>query len=167
VLRETRLDLLVRIDCLTVAVEITQIRTDRIGRGGERLVGAVRLHDAAEQVEDMDESLLALWPGLGVERVHARTLSLRGSGDAECQPANERVEVVYSPSSVFPTVSSRIQSSRSFPRRSSGTGALFESRCERGGSGSGRAAQCLAGVRARSCAVAAISVTSRYTSEYR
>src|SRR5436309_9049717 len=134
VLRETRLDLLVRIDCLTVAVEITQIRTDRIGRGGERLVGAVRLHDAAEQVEDMDESLLALWPGLCVERVHARTLSLRGSGDAECQPANERVEVVIRRRACFPP-SSRASSlreasrdDRAAPERSSRAGASAAAR---------------------------------------
>src|SRR5207245_4421338 len=70
----TGLDLLVRIDLFAVAAQGVEVRADGLGRGGDRLVGRVGLHDAAEQVEDVDQGRLPLRARLGVERVQLRGL---------------------------------------------------------------------------------------------
>ena len=57
-----------------MAAQKPEVGPDRVGRRGDRLVGRVGLHDAAQQVEDVNEGLLALRPGLGIERVHEQRL---------------------------------------------------------------------------------------------
>jgi uncharacterized protein involved in exopolysaccharide biosynthesis len=110
VLGNPRVDLRVFLDLVAVPLEEAKVRADRIGRRGDRFRGGVSLHDATEKIQDVNERLLMLRTRLQVERV-----------------GRHRSED-YSPSSVFPTVSSRIHSSRSAPMRSSGAGALFETR---------------------------------------
>ena len=100
VLREASLDRLAGIDPLTVPLEVAQVGTDGLRRGGERLVGGVGLHHAAEEIKDVQESLLALRPGFQVEVVprHSHRLTRRyrdppGRIGAADPPANELRQV--------------------------------------------------------------------------
>jgi len=75
VLRDPRLDRLLRVHLLPVSAEIAEVRASRLGCGPDGLGGCFGLNDAAKQIEDVSEGLLSLRTRFEVELVR-RHLSL-------------------------------------------------------------------------------------------